>query len=209
MRRIALLVLPLALTGCGYHTWYNLPFTGGHNPNAPVGASENMQRVTGHAIATEPLTPEAGDIWPGPLPPAPTLRDLEQQMPMSSQAPEQPVPGSPISRGAQTMPDNAPQPSPQPTHGSSTPPRSNQPALNLPPPPATGYGQPAAPPAGRNPAGQVYQLPGGPAVTNGGGAGYQTTTTPNGGSAIIVPNGNGTSTVIHSDGRIETVPTPK
>lgn len=26
---------------------------------------------------------------------------------------------------------------------------------------------------------------------------------------IIVPNGNGTSTVIHPDGRIETIPTPK
>jgi len=25
----------------------------------------------------------------------------------------------------------------------------------------------------------------------------------------MVPNGNGTSTVIHPDGRIETVPTPK
>ena len=42
-----------------------------------------------------------------------------------------------------------------------------------------------------------------PAVT------AQTTTTPGGGSAIIVPNGNGTSTIIHSDGRIETVPTPR
>ena len=26
---------------------------------------------------------------------------------------------------------------------------------------------------------------------------------------IIVPNGNGTSTVIHPDGRIETIPTPR
>jgi hypothetical protein len=26
---------------------------------------------------------------------------------------------------------------------------------------------------------------------------------------IVVPNGNGTSTVIYPDGRIETIPTPK
>jgi hypothetical protein len=26
---------------------------------------------------------------------------------------------------------------------------------------------------------------------------------------IVVPNGNGTTTIIHADGRIETVPTPK
>ena len=46
-------------------------------------------------------------------------------------------------------------------------------------------------------------------MTNGGTGGYQTTTTPGGGSSIIVPNGNGTSTIIHSDGTIETVPTPR
>jgi ABC-type hemin transport system ATPase subunit len=34
-------------------------------------------------------------------------------------------------------------------------------------------------------------------------------TMPGGGSAIVVPNGNGTSTVIKSDGSIETIPTPK
>ena len=46
-------------------------------------------------------------------------------------------------------------------------------------------------------------------MTNGGTSGYQTLTEPGGGSAVVVPNGNGTSTIIHSDGRIETVPTPK
>ena len=47
-----------------------------------------------------------------------------------------------------------------------------------------------------------------PGVTSGGTQGYQTMTTPRG-TAIVVPNGNGTSTVIHSDGRIETIPTPR
>jgi hypothetical protein len=155
------------------------------------------------------LTPEPGDIWPGPLPPAPTLRDLEQQIPSGGQ-PEQAVPGSPLGRGA-VPPSMAPYPSPQPFRGSSTPPGSNQPPLSLPgsAPPRSGYAAPAAPPPAREPGGQIIQTPSGPAVTNGGGPGYQTTTTPGGGSAIVVPNGNGTSTIIHSDGRIETVPTPK
>ena len=68
---------------------------------------------------------------------------------------------------------------------------------------------PNAPPPARNPAGQVVQTPGGPGVTTGGTSGYRTMTTPGGGSAIVVPNGNGTSTVIYSDGRIETIPTPR
>jgi hypothetical protein len=71
------------------------------------------------------------------------------------------------------------------------------------------YAAPAAAGPAREPGGQVIQTPGGPAVTTGGGPGYQTTTSPNGGSAIVVPNGNGTSTIIHSDGHIETVPTSK
>lgn len=203
MRRIALLLIPLALAGCGSKTWWNPPFTTGSNPNAPAGDSENMLRARGVDAATTPLLPEPGDIWPGPLPPAPTLQDLEQQGQMTQ--PEQPVPGSPLSRGA------APYPSPQPSTGSSTPPDlMNQPPPVTPQtaPPRSSYKTPAAAGPGRQPAGQVYQTPNGPAVTNGGGPGYQTTTTPGGGSSIIVPNGNGTSTIIHSDGRIETVPTP-
>jgi hypothetical protein len=67
----------------------------------------------------------------------------------------------------------------------------------------------AAPPPGRPSYGQTVQMPSGTGVTTGGTQGYQTLTTPGGGSAIVVPNGNGTSTVIKSDGTIETIPTPK
>jgi hypothetical protein len=201
MRRIALLVLPLALAGCGYKTWWNPPFTTGSNPHAPVGDSENMLRARGVDTAATPLLPQPGDIWPGPLPPAPTLQDLEQQGQVTQ--PEQPVPGSPLNRGT------VPYPSPEPSTGSSTPPAPGQPPVPLQTaPPRSSYAAPHAPGPGRPAAGQVYQTPNGPAVTNGGGPGYQTTTTPGGGSSIIVPNGNGTSTIIHSDGRIETVPTP-
>jgi hypothetical protein len=207
MRRIALLGLALALSGCGYKTWWNPPFSPGYNPNLPVGDSENLLRVRGEEPIVEPLTTEPGDIWPGPLAPAPTMKDLVNQE--GAGAPEQPVPGSPLQRG--TAP---PYPSPNPSPGSSTPPQNFSPSPGLPPlqpaPPLSSYAAPPAAPPGRNPSGQVIPTPGGqPSVTTGGGPGYQTTVTPGGGQAIVVPNGNGTSTVIRSDGRIETIPTPK
>ena len=101
--------------------------------------------------------------------------------------------------------------SPNPSNGSSAPPAGNQPGLPPlnPAPPLSSYASPPAAPPQRTPGGQVIQTPGGPSVTTGGGPGYQTTVSPGGGQSIVVPNGNGTSTVIHADGRIETIPTPK
>ena len=205
MRRIALLGLALTLSGCGYKTWWNPSFTGGNSPNSPVGDSENLLRARGQEPVVEPLTTEPGDIWPGPLPPAPTMKDLVNAEGQSTHT-EQPVPGSPLQRGS-----GAPYPSPNPSSGSSTPPGPTGPGLVTPQPapPLSSYAAPPAAPPDRNPSGQVIQTPSGPVVTTGGGPGYQTTTTPGGGQAIVVPNGNGTSTVIHSDGRIETIPTPK
>ena len=202
MRRIALACLCLALPGCGYNTWWNPPFTTGSNPNFPADDSENLRRVMGEQVDAPALTPESGDVWPGPLPAEPTLQDLQQQAGQTAQ-PERPVPGSPQ---YQAQPPNPPPP--LPSRGSSTPPGSNQPGLTpLPNPAAPQATNPTPPP--RSPAGQVIPTQHGPAVTNGGTSGYQTTTTPGGGSAIVVPNGNGTSTIIHSDGTIETVPTPR
>ncbi len=202
MRRIALSCLCLALSGCGYNTWWNPPFTTGSNPNFPAGDSENLRRVLGEQVNAPVLTTEPGDVWPGPLPQEPTLQTFEQQGEQPQT--EQPVPGSPDFRN---QPPNLPPPPAR--RGSSTPPGSNQPGLQPLPNPAVPQATNPVPPPARNPAGQVYQTPGGPAVTNGGTGGYQTTTTPGGGSSIIVPNGNGTSTIIHSDGTIETVPTPR
>ena len=205
MQRIASFTLALMLSGCGYKTWWNPPLTGGYNPNMPVSDSENMRRVQGQEPTVAPLTTEPGDIWPGPLAPPPTLQDLEATGGLTPQ-PEAPVPGSPLSRGI-----GAPSPSPNPSPGSSTPPENNQPGLAnpQPAPPLSSYASPPASPPPRGQAGQVLQTPVTPSVTTGGGPGYQTTITPGGGQSIVVPNGNGTSTVIHSDGRIETIPTPK
>jgi hypothetical protein len=205
MHRFASLILVLMLSGCGYKTWWNPPFTAGYNPNLPASDSENMRRVQGQEPAVPTLTTEPGDIWPGPPKPPPTLQDLEATGGLTPQ-PEAPVPGSPLNRGGR-----GPYPSPNPSPGSSSPTGNTQPGLATPQsaPSLSSYAAPPPSPPARGSAGQVLQTPSGPAVTTGGGPGYQTTINPGGGQSIVVPNGNGTSTVIHSDGRIETIPTNK
>ena len=151
MRLIALpgLTLALLLCGCG-NTWWNPPFTGGYSPNTPNNTSDNMSRVMGRDPEVAPLTPEPGDIWPGPLPPSPTIGDMEMHTGI----------GAPTEQPNYAMPAT-PRPLPKP----EMPARAEAPAR---PAPAAGSG-----------------------------------------SAITVPNGNGTSTVIHPDGRVETIPTTK
>ena len=211
MRRFATLGLALTLAGCGYHTWWNPPYTTGNLPYAPKGDSENLMRARGDSnVAVAPLNPQPGDVWPGPLPPTPTLQDLEQQGNLDM-GPEQPVPGSPLNIGtAPAQGEAVPSVPPEVTPGSSVPPLSNQPSLAPLPPqhPVTAPPPTAALPAVPAP-GQVVPLNRGQGVTTGGTQGYQTMTLPGGGTAIVVPNGNGTSTVIHPDGTVETVPTPK
>jgi hypothetical protein len=210
MPRFALLGLALLLAGCGYNTWWKPPYTGANQPYAPSGDAENLQRAKGLPVTAQPLTPQAGDVWPGPVPPTPTLQELEQQGNLEPGT-EQAVPGSPLNRGSAAAQDGTAAPAlpPMPSRGSSTPPGSNQPGLvPLPPQHAVRPGAvPRIPPAPA--AGQVVPTPSGPGVTTGGTQGYRTMTMPGGGSAIVVPNGNGTSTIIKSDGSIETIPTPK
>src|SRR6195952_1469093 len=97
MQRIVLLVSVLILGGCGYKTWWNPGFTAGYDPNLPQSESENTYRVRGQDPSVPLLTTEPGNIWPGPLAPPPTLKDLETTGGMTPQ-PEAPVPGSPLSR---------------------------------------------------------------------------------------------------------------
>jgi hypothetical protein len=208
MRRFATLGLVLTLAGCGYQTWWNPPFTTGFQPYAPTGDAENLLRAKGDVVNVQPLTPQPGDVWPGPVPPEPTLQELEQQGNMQP-ASEQAEPGSPLNRGAVTPGQTPPSLPPEVSHGSSTPPGSNQPSLTPLPRqrPVRPSPAPSIPPV---PApGQVVPTPSGPGVTTGGTQGYQTMTMPGGGTAIVVPNGNGTSTVIKSDGTIQTIPTPR
>jgi hypothetical protein len=191
MRRIALLGLFLLLTSCGTDFGHFLSdtHTFRSDPNMPPGDSENMRRVTGEDATQQALTPEPGNIWPPPAGPMPTLMDLEQTSP-------------PNTTGAITPPaigsGGAPPAIPQGGLGAEAP-MAMPKATTMP----TVRPSSASPPAS-------YQTPAGTAVTTGGGPGYSTTTNPSGGGqSIVVPNGNGTSTIIHADGTVETVPTPK
>ncbi len=189
MRRLGWLALLLFLPGCTGMGDFVSNTLSGSNPNGPIGDSENMRRVRGDETSTEPMLPEPGNIWPGPIAQMPTLQDLEKS---GFQAP---------ANGQPYLPDHR-----EPVPGSSTPPGSAIP----PPPPLPRPMAPLvnAPPPGRSNAGRSIQTPTTSGVTSGGTSGYQTLTTPQG-PAVVVPNGNGTSTVIHSDGRVETIPTPK
>jgi hypothetical protein len=187
MRRPALLLpglLCVALSGCGQHL--HLPFTAGADPYRPPGTSETLQRVEGQPALVPALRAAPGNVWPGPVQAEPTLESLEKEQ---LQLPNQPQPPAlPAERG------------------SSTPPGTNLPALPRVPPVPPVAGTPAAPPA-LPPA--AFPVRGGMAVPSDGTSTYRSVTLPDGTKGIMVPNGNGTSTIIRSDGTVETVPTPK
>lgn len=210
----------------------------GDNPNLPQADSENVRRSLGQAAPVAPLTPEAGDVWPAAPAVAPTLSDIAHNPTLQNQfAPtavpgerpglpdsHQPVPVAPPSGAPPALPNTQQQDQANPKQkaqskkaqhrrGSSTPPGSTEPGFStVPAPPGPpAVGEPALPgvPATRPPGGAV-QLPSGVGVDTGGTSGYRQLTLPNGQpGAIIVPNGNGTSTVIGPDGSVQTVPTPK
>ena len=202
MRRTFLLVSTLLLPGCtGFGEFLDHTFTlPGRNPNIPMTDSENIRRALGQSTGIEPLQSEAGNVWPSPQQPEPTLSDLQSQAGEATRgfAPTT-VPGATPGLPAGTQPR---------PRGSSNPPLSNQPRPGSPasvPPIA----QPPSSVPGPGPQGRVVQTPSGPAVDAGGTRSYRQLTTPRGPGAIMVPNGNGTSTIINPDGSVETVPTPR
>lgn len=74
------LVLLVALCGCGEeHSARDALWPLG-NPNAPDNHSETAQRALGRAPEVKPIPPQAGNVWPGPVQPVPTISDIEQDM---------------------------------------------------------------------------------------------------------------------------------
>ena len=151
------------------------------NPNSPAGSSETFQQIRGNTVDVPPLLPEPDNVWPENQGPDQTLEDLEKQQ------------AEQIKRGANPQGNR--------TNGAAP----GQPPVAV---------QPGAPPP--NLQAPTQRTPNGPAVnTNGGkptqgyrglGSGSPTSSTPGGGS-VLVPNGNGTSTLIGPDGSVQTVPT--
>ena len=168
-----------ACSGSGFWQYERDTFTlPGENPNRPVGSSENFVRArNGTIVEPAPLMTEAGDIWPGPSTPVPTLKDLQKQQTAE-------VNGS---AAATTL---APLPALPSLPGYEI---SSQDKGNLPPPEAFPDAV-VANHGSRIPikGAQEYKAPAGSAGGN-----------------IVVPNGNGTSTVISPTGQVSTIPTPK
>ena len=211
MRRFAMLGLALTLAGCGYNTWWNAPLTPGYQPYAPRGDAENLREVKGAQCRAAAVDAAAGRCvaWPAASDAdaagAGATGDDAAAGASGAGLAAEPWRGAAGDDGDAAQ--SPPQVSPQVSHGSSTPPGSNQPGLAPLPavPPAVAAECPGRAAAGAPAHGQAVQTPSGTGVTTGGTQGYQTLTMPGGGSAIVVPNGNGTSTVIKSDGTIETI----
>ena len=154
----------------------------GNNPNAPAGSSETFARIRGEKVDIPPLLPEAGNVWPAPRGPDLSLQDIQKQQNEEI-----------LKGGGRSAAANGP--------GSRVN-RANQADVGLPPP----INPP--PPARKRP---TVLTPSGPSLDVGGsgsGRGYRQLQSPSpGGSGILVPNGNGTSTLIGPDGSVKTVPT--
>lgn len=102
----------LALPGCHY---VSSPLAGAggflgnthsfaFDPNRPPGMGENMARVAGRDADVEPLLPELGNVWPGPIPADPTLTDLQRQQSEASPPPA----STPYAPHPQPRPSRAP-----------------------------------------------------------------------------------------------------
>jgi hypothetical protein len=138
-------------------------------------------------VEVPPLLTEAGDIWPGQTQPVPTLKDLQKQQTAEINSPGTgglaPLPPLPSLPGYEISP---------PEPGSPAPGNLFLGSVRLPGgrSTTTRYGVAGTPP------GMPSGAPPAPAQTTAGGN-------------IIVPNGNGTNTVISPTGKVSVVPSDK
>jgi hypothetical protein len=187
MRRSALLCCTLVtsglLAGCtGTGVFFDHTTSWfGHNPNAPAGNSEMFLRLRGEPVTITPLLPETGNVWPGPQKPDPTLQELEAEQQKAGAAP------AVVGGGTD--------------HQQPRPAGSGGPAPAVVTPGSAPSGLVTPPQRTRN--GAAIDTTGGQKVP-----GYRDLQpAPPTGKGILVPNGNGTSTLIGPDGSVSTVPT--
>lgn len=195
-RHLTFLLPALLLSGCagvGNYMQSTLSPTG--NPNAPKTEALNMQRARGSAVPVEPIPPEPGDVWPGPVHPVPTLNDIQKHM-------NTPL-GEEYNRQYGASASATPSPNPllgPPAIGS----RITSPGFAPPPSMPDSSGPPFQ-------TGQMVMTPYGPGgiVTSNGNGRYQMVAPVNGqGGGMLMSNGNGTATLIGPDGQQSTVLEP-
>jgi hypothetical protein len=183
-RLVLLLGTALSLSGCvGFGDFVSDAAIVGTNPNQPMGDSLNMRRVQGQQAEAAPILPQSGNVWPRGVEPLPTLQDLETAPPArpmgNPRVGRSTAPATAVVAGATAAPASTPA---APTELRPAP----QAAVALPPQ-------------------TVIPTASGSASVNAGTERYQTVATPNG-TAVLVPNGNGTATLMRADGTMETVP---
>lgn len=177
-----LLMAPLLLAGCtGFRTFLDNTHGTAAHVNAPVGNSEAMRTVNGVRGTSEqlPLPADSGNIWPGALPKIATLEDLQRTAPPTLEGVTAPPLANLPGLSIPTIPHHL---QPRPGEDGTVlngPLASPGAAITL--PRDTGVLPRALPPS------RVPVSPG----------------------STVVPNGDGTSTVIAPNGTITTIPTPK
>lgn len=212
MRRLSFVALTLLLGGCsglghymGDTAW---PFG---NPNSPandaheatpMSQSLTMQRALGHDVPVATITPQAGDVWPGPVKPIPTLSEVQQnmntplgQMYEQNQTPPA-APGVPLTVPTYTVPSGAVA---RPAGPDQSDIDFKAPAQPAPVPSAT---------PGQADIGRVLIGPAGPIgiITGGTQSAQQVAPIDGKGGGILMPNGDGTATLVEANGHIITMP---
>ena len=179
----------MLLSGCSGlgHFFQDTVRIPGQNPNATTGVSENLLRSRGETPLADAILPQDGNVWPGPPQPLPTLGDVSRNGGsnagdlLGSTGGTLPRGGS-MSLGEQSQ-----------IQGGAPTNESGFSGGGL----SDGVPDPAVKFRSQHP-----QPPGGAGNGPGGGSGA--------GSNIVIPNGDGTSTVISPDGTVKTVKgTPK
>lgn len=162
----------------------------GMNPNLPYGISENSDRSRGLQPAVSPILPQPGNMWPGPPQPLPTLNQASHEQagelsgnlghadtaPMHDGGSMSMGEGDAIAHGATSGADSFS--GGGPGAGAS---ETGAPGASTPRPSALGDHVPDA------------------------SSRYRVKMSPGKGDTIVIPNGDGTSTVIGPDGTVKTV----
>lgn len=220
------------LSGCaGMRNYLHSTLDPFGDPNAPASDAINMQRARGEQVAVQPVRPQPGDVWPGQLQPVPTLGEIQRHMnvPLGQAYQDLYQNGSsadysvpPGATAKQLPPDQAAGPKAMPganfihrgktvTHGSTPPGNAQNPVprgstqLSVTPNPAAQINRNSTVPVGKTLMG-----PQGPAgiVSSPSNGRYQTVAPINGkGGGILIPNGNGSATLIQPNGQVITIPT--
>ncbi len=152
----------------------------GMNPNLPYGVSENNDRARGLKPAEPPILPEPGNMWPGPPQPLPTLNQAshEQGEALSGHI-GQGEGASMHDGGSMSMGENQ-SISQGATSGADS---------------FSGGGGSGGTPGASALGDHVPDAS----------SRYRVKTAPGKGDTIVIPNGDGTSTVIGPDGTVKTV----